>query len=44
MDRLLISVTPEQHTWLKRVAENEKISVAEIIRRAIDTARREDAK
>lgn len=44
MDRLLIGVTPEQLTWLKRVAENEKRSVAEIIRRAIDAARREDAK
>lgn len=36
MIRTQIQLTDDQHAWLKRVAREENISMAELIRRAID--------
>ena len=43
LERLVISVTPEQRAWLEEAAEARRVSVALIVRELVDVARRRDA-
>lgn len=39
MDRISISLPPQQHTWLMREAKRLGVTIGELIRRLIDAAR-----
>jgi hypothetical protein len=43
LERLVISVTPEQRAWLEEAAQARRVSVALIVRELVDAARRKDA-
>lgn len=39
MDRISLSLSPPQHSWLTREAKRLGITIGELIRRIIDAAR-----
>ena len=43
LERLVISVTPEQRAWLEEAAQARRVSVALIVRELVDAARLKDA-
>jgi hypothetical protein len=44
LERLVISVTPEQREWLEEAAHARRVSVALIIRELIEAARCKDTR
>ncbi len=45
LKRTIVSLSPEQHEWLRTRAFHERLSMAEIMRRLVEEARkREGAK
>lgn len=39
LKRTIVSLSPEQHEWLRTRAFHERLSMAEIIRRLVEDAR-----
>jgi hypothetical protein len=39
MDRITVSLTPPQMSWLKREARRLRVSIGELLRRILDAAR-----
>ena len=44
MKRIILSMTEDQHKWLKELAEKKQITVSEMLRRLLDECRARQAK
>jgi len=42
LKRTIVSLSPEQHEWLRTRAFHERLSMAEIIRRLVEEARKRE--
>ena len=42
LKRTIVSLSPEQHEWLRTQAFHERLSMAEIIRRLVEEARKRE--